>query len=210
MPTAGTTRGTLVAAGVLVVAAATGCNETVRADRDALPADLAVAVEGIGLQPEGGVPAEIRVTVRNQSGQTVAFVVPRPLVALEPEAKTPADEPVPLPLLALVLEDADGHDESPVWTDPKARVWPKARRVALGPGGGWSASYPIQEFYFWGPCGPDAGGGFARYFWRGERPVALRAVLVFGDSVAVRSPPMRLTCRFEDWLFRERHDALKG
>ena len=74
------------------------------------------------------------------------------------------------------------------------------------PGGEWSATYAIDDFYFRGPCGPDTGGGFAKYFWRGEREVALAAVVMPEKASVLRSKPIRLQCTFEDWLFRRKHD----
>jgi len=182
-------------------ALATGCEEVAKARRAAAPADLAVVLEAIGLQPEGGLPAQVRVTVRNRAAERVAFTLPRPLVALDgPSGR----EEMPLPVLALVLEDAQGHGEMPVCTEPKAKAWPKPKTAALEPGGEWSATYAIEQFYFWGPCGPDTGGSFAKYFWRGQTEVRMAAALVFGEGHLVRSDPVVLRCAFEDWLFRKK------
>ncbi|HUU11529.1 MAG TPA: hypothetical protein VM431_13460 [Phycisphaerae bacterium] len=182
-----------------MVLAAAGCAAMPKADRDATPVDLAVAAETIGEQPEGGLPAQVRVTVRNRSEAVVALTLPRPLAALvEPAAR---DE-LPLPLLVLVLADAEGHDEMPIYSDPRAKRWAKARVVALAPGQEWSATYAIEDFYFWGPSGPDTGGSFAKYFWRGDREITMRAALFYGEGKAVRSAPVTVRCKFEDWLFR--------
>jgi len=200
MVTAGTMRRACCAVSVLVLLA-TGCEEPLKADRDARVADLDLGIEGIALQPEGGVPAEVRVTVRNRSQALVAFTLPRPLSGEETEGP---DE-LPLPCLLLHLEDAEGHDEMPIYTDPRATRRPKARGIVLGPGQEWSATYAIDDFYFWGPCGPDAGGSFAKYFWRGERKVSLTAVVMLSQACTLRSKPIRLHCTFEDWLFRKKH-----
>ena len=191
------------AIGILVasVLAAAGCGEALKADRDVAPADLALALEAVGLQPEGGLPAKVRLTVRNRSAATVVFTLPRPLVT--EEAGKGRDEP-PLPLMLLALRDAQGHDEMPVYTDIRARRWPQARKVAIGPGREWSGEYPIEAFYFWGPCGPDTGGSFGKYFWRGQTEVRVSAVLMLGKDRTVESEPIVLRCTFEDWLFREK------
>jgi len=194
-------RDALYAASVLAWLLAVGCAEPLKADRDARVADLDLGVEGIGLQPEGGLPAEVRVTVRNRSPAAVAFVLPRPL----PGQETDGPNELPLPCLFLHLEDSEGHDEMPVHTDPRATRRPRARRIVLGPGEAWSGTYAIETFYLWGPCGPDAGGSFAKYFWRGEREVSLTAVILFAEEKMLRSKPMRLCCKFEDWLFGEKH-----
>ena len=148
----------LCAVSMLALLLAAGCKGPLKADRDAGIADLDLTVEGVGLQPEGGVPAKVRVTVRNRSRALVAFTLPRPLVG---EEKAEGRDELPLPGLFLHLEDTDGHDEMPIYTDPRATRRPKAQRIVLGPGEEWSATYAIEVFYFWGPCGPDTGGNFA-------------------------------------------------
>ena len=187
----------LLAAGAL---AAGGCEETVRADRDAVPDDLALALETVGTQPEGGLPAEVRVTVTNRSRATVAFTRPRPMV---PAGAAEGHEGLPLPCLVLAMEDADGRDEMPVYTDTGADRWPPVKQVALGPGEAWTGAYPIDAFYLWGPTGPDARGSVAKYFWRGDRPIRMRARLVLAGGRAVESQPVLLRCTCEEWLFQE-------
>ena len=187
-----------------VLLAAGGCEETVRADREAAADDLALAIEAVGTQPEGGLPAEVRLTVTNRSAEVLALTRPRPMV---PATAAQGHAGLPLPCLVLALENADGRDEMPVYTDPDARGWPAAKQVAVGPGEAWTATYPIEAFYFWGPTGPDARGSFAKYFWRGDRPVRMRARLVLAEGRAVESDPVALRCKWEDWLFREDHDG---
>lgn len=196
-------RRVLSAVSVLALLLAAGCKGTLKADRDARVADLGLTVEGIGLQPEGGLPAKVRVSVRNRSRALVAFTLPRPLVG---EEEAEGHDELPLPCLFLHLEDAQGHDEMPIYTHPRATRWLKVQRIVLGPGQEWANTYAIEEFYFWGPCGPDAGGNFAKYFWRGGQEISLAAVIMFGKVKTLRSKPMTLQCKFEDWLFRKKHD----
>jgi hypothetical protein len=186
------------------VFAAGGCEEAVRADREAVADDLALALEAVGTQPEGGLPAEVRLTVTNRSAAVVAFMLPRPMV---PADAAGAHEGLPLPCLVLALEDAAGHDEMPLYTDADARRWPKAKQVALDPGEAWTGTYPIEAFTLWGPTGPDARGTFAKYFWRGEQAVRMRARLVMAEGRAVESDPVTVRCKFEEWLFRDDHDG---
>ena len=189
----------LLAAPLLV---AMGCAPTERAERAAEVADLACTVEPIGVQPEGGLPRSLRLTVRNKSPGAVAFTLPRPLVG---EVKpAPSGEEAPFPLLALFMKDVAGNEESPVYTDPRARSWPKVKREALLAGGTWSAEYRLSAFYFWGPCGPDTGGNFTKYFWRGEKTISLAAALVFDGGKRLESNTITLHCNFEDWLFRKK------
>jgi len=191
-----------LAAAVLWAAGAAGCREALRADRPAEVTDLECAVESVGLQPAGGLPDRVRVTVTNRSSAAVALTLPRPLV---PEAKAPGGgDDLPLPLLTLVLRDAQGHEESPVYTDVRARKWPAAKTTVLAPGGTWSTEYALTGFYFWGPSGPDAGGDFTRYFWRGSREVVLAAALVFAEGRRLESRPVTVRCSAEDWLFQKK------
>ncbi|MFO8013794.1 MAG: hypothetical protein R6X20_10875, partial [Phycisphaerae bacterium] len=106
----------LLLAGAMVAAA--GCEEAVRADRDAVADDLVLALEAAGTQPEGGLPAEVRLTVTNRSPAVVAFTLPRPMV---PADAAGAHEGLPLPCLVLALEDAAGHDEMPLYTGGRQR-----------------------------------------------------------------------------------------
>jgi hypothetical protein len=193
---------TVLIAGAMVAAA--GCEEAVRADRDAVADDLVLALEAVGTQPEGGLPAEVRLTVTNRSAAVVAFTLPRPLV---PRDAAEGHEDLPLPCLVLALEDAAGHDEMPLYTDADARRWPKAKQVALDPGEAWTGTYPIEAFVFYGPSGPDGRGTFAKYFWRGEQAVRMRARLVMAEGRAVESDPVTLRCKYEEWLFRDDHDG---
>jgi hypothetical protein len=188
----------LVAAAALCVA---GCGPAVKAERAAAPEDLQCAIEAVGLQPEGGMPESLRLTVVNRSGQAIDFMPPRPLAILSGEP--PPGEEMPFPVLGLFMKDAAGHEESPVYTSPRAKSWPKPKTEALAPGGKWSAEYPLAQFYFWGPCGPDTGGPFIKYFWRGEEAVSLSAALIFGKDRMVRSPPITVRCKHEPWLFKK-------
>jgi len=191
--------GVALAALVLVVA---GCAEGRRAGRAATPADLALAVEPVNLPAEGGLPAALCLSVRNRSGDTVGFTVPRPVTPLAPRPPGAAD--LPFPILALFLRDAAGHEESPLYADRYAKAWPKAVTVALGPGEAWSAEYRLTDFYLWGTTGPDVMGDFTRYFARGPTDLALAAGLVFGQGNVLRSDPVPVRCAFEGWLFKQK------
>lgn len=173
-----------------------------KAERAATTADLACSIEPVGTQPEGGLPAGLRLTIRNTATAAVALVLPRPLVA--DVTPPPGGDELPLPIMALVMKDAAGHEESPAYTNVRARSWPKAGQTALAPGGTWSAEYPLTDFYFWGPCGPDTGGSFTKYFWRGDKELTLALVLVFDGGRRLESAPIRIRCNFEDWLFAKK------
>ena len=187
----------LAAAAALWVA---GCGPTVKAERAAAPEDLQCAIEAVGLQPEGGMPESLRLTITNKSAQAVDFTLPRPLIA---EWEPPPGGEIPFPILGLLLKDAAGHEESPVYTDPRGKSWPKAKAEPIAPGGKWTAEYPLAGFYFWGVMGPDTGGPFIKYFWRGDAEVSLSAVLIFGKDRMVRSPPITVRCKHEPWLFKK-------
>jgi hypothetical protein len=196
-------RNGLALAAVAAVLAAVGCAGGRRADRAATPADLVLDIQPVGLPPaEGGLPAALRLSARNRSGDTVGFAVPRPVTPLAPKPPGAAD--LPLPILALFLRDAAGHEESPLWADRYAKTWPKAVTVALGPGETWSAEYRLTDFYFWGTTGPDVMGDFTRYFGRGPTDLALAAGLVFGQGQTLRSDAVSVRCAFEGWLFRRK------
>lgn len=195
-------RGGLALAALAAALVAAGCAEGRRADRAATPADLVLAIEPVGLPADGGLPATLTVSVRNRSGDTVGFTVPRPVTPLAPKPPGAAD--LPLPILALFLRDAAGHEESPLYADRYAKTWPKAATVVLGPGEAWSAEYRLADFYLWGTTGPDVMGDFTRYFTRGPTDLALAAGLVFGQGNVLRSDPVSVRCAFEGWLLKRK------
>ena len=178
-----------------------GCAAT--AGRDAEPQDLTCAIERVGADGPG-LPERVRVTIRNSGAEPVRLTLPRPL----PGEDESGD--VLFPLLGLFLRDAQGHEEVPVYADVRARRSEAPRSVTLAPDGAWSREYALASFYFWGPCGPDTGGGFTRYFEPGETELKLTAGVVFGfkeDAIAekaiVESEPIVVRCAFEDWLFKK-------
>jgi len=187
----------------LALAGAAGCAQESLATRGrpAAAADLECSVEGLGLQPEGGLPAQLKLSVRNKSADAVAFTLPRPLI----DEQTVWQVKDPLVLLAVSLKDKAGHEEAAVYSHPKDKAPARAQAAVIPAGGTWTGTYPLSEFYFWGPCGPDTGGAFTRYFWRGEAELALRAALVFEKEKAhVESPPISIRCKFEEWLFQKK------
>jgi hypothetical protein len=184
------------------IAWAVGCAPAHKGERAAEVGDLACTIEPAGVQPEGGLPRGLRLTIRNKSPGAVAFTLPRPMVGQVKPA--PSGEETPFPLLALFMKDVAGNEESPLYSDPRARSWPKVKRAVLLAGGTWSAVYPLSDFYLWGPCGPDTGGNFTKYFWRGEKAVSLAAALVFEGGKRLESDAITLHCNFEDWLFRKK------
>jgi hypothetical protein len=185
----------------LVVLAVSGC---VTARRDAGPQDLACAIERVGADGPG-LPGRVRVTIRNSSAEPVRLTLPRPL----PGEDESGD--VPFPLLGLFLRDAQGHEEAPVYADVRARRSEAPRSVTLAPGGAWSREYALASFYFWGPCGPDTGGNFTRYFEPGETELKLTAAVLFdfekdarAEKAIIESEPITVRCTFEDWLFKKK------
>jgi hypothetical protein len=117
---------------------------------------------------------------------------------------------VPFPLLGFFLRDAQGHEEAPVYADVRARRASAPKYVTLAPGEVWSGPYALASFYFWGPCGPDTGGDFTRYFEPGETELKLTAAVLFdfekdarAEKAIVGSEPIVVRCAFEDWLFKK-------
>ena len=188
--------------GVLVTTAwaVSGC---VAARRDAGPTDVVCAVQRVGAETPG-LPERIRVTIRSTSDEPVRLTLPRPLVMRESEC-------IPFPMLALFLRDAEGNEEAAVYVDIEARRLAKPETVVLAPGKAWSRDYALRNFYFWGPCGPDTGGDFTRYFKPGETELRLTAAVIFrfhedarAEQAVVESEPIAVRCAFEDWLFPKR------
>ncbi|MCX5683375.1 MAG: hypothetical protein NT049_06800 [Planctomycetota bacterium] len=165
-------------------------------------ADLECTVEGVGLQSDGGLPAQLKVTVRNKSSEAVVFTLPRPLIGED----TIWQVKDPLVLLGVWLKDKAGHEESAVYSHPKDKTPAKAEVAVLAPGGTWTRTYSLTDFFFWGPCGPDTGGAFTKYFWRGDKELTFWAALVFEkDKARIESAPISIRCTFEDWLFKKMH-----
>ena len=184
----------------LALASSAGCaQESLAArGRPAAAADLECSVEGLGLQSEGGLPAQLKLSVRNKSADAIAFTLPRPVVYGDAfwQAKDP------LVLLMVELGAKTGHLRTAIYTHPGDKGPAKAEAVVIAPGGTWTGTYPLSEFYFWGPCGPDGGGAFTKYFRRGDKKIGLRAVLAFEkDKARVESLLIWVRCSFEDWLF---------
>ena len=187
----------------LMLAAAAGCaqSQVAARGRPATAADLECSIEAVGLQPDGGLPAQLKLSVRNKSSEAVAFTLPRPLIGED----TIWQVKEPLVLLMAGLTDKAGHEEAAVYAHPKDKAPARAEVAALLPGGTWTGTYALAEFYFWGPCGPDTGGAFTQYFWRGDKDLAIRAALIFEkDKTRVESPPIPIRCSFEDWLFKKK------
>ena len=181
------------------VCAAAGCAP--EAARPAAPPDLELAIQAIGLQPEGGMPERLRLTVTSRAPVAVGFVLPRPLPGRENAG--PSGAVVPMPLLGLTVS-AGGGEESALYTDPAARALARPETVVLAPGASWSREYPLADFYLWGPTGPDATGNFTKYFWRGDQEVHLAAWLLGQGEGQVRSPAVGLRAQYEEWLLRKR------
>jgi len=186
-----------------LVMAVVGCGQDHVANRGrpASAADLECTVEGVGLQAEGGLPSQLKLTLRNKAAEAVALTLPRPLI----DEQTFWQVKDPLVLLMVGLKDKAGHEEAAVYSHPKDKAPAKAEVAVIPPGGTWTGMYALAEFYFWGPCGPDTGGAFTKYFWRGDKELTLWAALMFGDDKArVESAPVSIRCSFEDWLFQKK------
>ena len=195
-------RGVFVLA-ALVLAAAAGCaqNQVAARGRPATAADLECSIEAVGLQPDGGLPAQLKLTLRNKAAEAVALTLPRSLI----DEQTFWQVKDPLVLLMVGLKDKAGHEETAVYSHPKDKAPAKAEVAVIPPGGTWTGMYALAEFYFWGPCGPDTGGAFTKYFWRGDKDLTLRAALMFEkDKARVESSPVSIRCSFEDWLFQKK------
>jgi hypothetical protein len=187
---------------MLALVGAMGCaqGQVAARGKPAAAADLECTVEGVGLLPDGGLPAQLKLTVRNKSSEAVAFTLPRPLIGED----TIWQVKDPLILLVADMKDKAGHGETAVYSHPKDKAPAKAETAALAPGGTWTGTYALAEFYFWGPCGPDTGGAFTKYFWRGDKELTLWAALIFEkDKARIESAPIAVRCSFEDWLFKK-------
>ena len=179
-----------------------------RAGRPAEAANLAVTVEGMGTQPQGGLPDRVRIVVRNASVESLLF--PRPRAMIDEQTVTHAKGP--LVALCLLLRDKEGHEEVPVYTHPEAKAPAEPTMVRLPPGGTWSGEYSLREFYFWGPCGPDTGGAFTQYFRKGDEEVALTAALLWlpggEDTARAESNSIGLHLWHKEWLFKKQAEPL--
>ena len=194
----------------LIAVAALAVSGCAAAHRDAGPQDLACAIERVGAEVPG-LPAQVRITVRNTSAEAVSFTLPRPLI----DEQTLSQAEGMLVMLGLVLADKQGHEEVAAYTHPRDESPQKPKTVVLAPQDAWSAAYPLNEFYFWGPCGPDTGGDFTRYFSPGGIELSLRAILIFNKCDSAEGPreigrleskAMTVRCdfeAFEDGLFKK-------
>ena len=161
----------------LALVGAMGCSQgqTAARGKPAVAADLECTVEGVGLQSDGGLPAQLKLTVRNKSSEAMAFTLPRPLIGEDTISMVKG----PMVLLAVGLKDKAGHEEAAVYSHPKDRTPVKAEVAVLAPGGTWTGTFALAEFFFWSPSGPDTGGAFTKYFWRGDKELTLWAALIF-------------------------------
>jgi hypothetical protein len=192
----------------LLAAAAAGAGCT--AGRDAGPNDLVCTVEPLGADGPG-LPTQVRITVRNKAAEAINFTLPRPLI----DEQTLCQAEGMLVMLGLVLADKQGHEEVAVYAHPRDESPQKPQTVVLAPQDAWSAAYTLNEFYFWGPCGPDTGGDFTRYFSPGGSELSLRAILIFNKCDSAEGPHeigrleskvMTVRCdfeAFEDGLFKK-------
>lgn len=181
---------------------ATGCSLTARPEVMGEYRDLVVTVEGIGGQPQGGLPDRLRLVVRNPSVRRVSFTIPRPLI----DEQTLNSAEGEFVTFVIQLVDQAGHEEDAAFTTPSARSPAKPQVVVLSPKNTWTAEYPLAQFHFWGPCGPDTGGPIIRYFHAGDASITLRAVLTWQrEDARIESNQISLRVRHEGWLFQRSH-----
>jgi hypothetical protein len=182
---------------------ATGCSSLSRPDRAAEATNLDVTIQGIGVQPRGGLPDHVRLTVKNTFTGPLLFTLPRPLV----DEQTVNRSIGPLVLLGLLLKDSAAHEEIAIYARPEAKPQVEPTTVTLGAGGTWVAEYPLTDFYFWGPCGPDTGGSFTRYFSKGDKAVELKAILIWEKTdCRIESKAIGLHVEHEKWLLTNKRD----
>ena len=190
----------------LLAAAAAGAGCT--AGREAGPRDLVCTIEPLGANGLA-LPTQVRITVRNKAAEAVRFTLPRPLI----DEDTLCQAEGMMVVVGLVLADQQEHEVEAVYTHPRDESPQKPKTVVLAPQDAWSAAYPLNEFYFWGPCGPDTGGDFTRYFSPGGSELSLRAILVYFDKRdsaegpyeigQLESQAAKVRCAFEDWLLKK-------
>jgi hypothetical protein len=175
-----------------------GCGPRAEAPA-ATAADLELQIQPADTPPEGGLPRRFSLTVVNKSARAVTFSLPRFILS---QNDTQESQP-PYIILGLSLTNTEGRRVEVIYTHPDESAYPKPQTVVLAPGGAWSSEYPVDEFYFWGPCGPATEVYITKVFRAGNRSVQMRAVLQqanFADfHVESESCPVQVS--HEAWIF---------
>lgn len=146
-----------------------------------------------------GVPTHIRVTYFNQCKKHLTIPIPAPLCG---EGDTP-----PASFIGIRLTNPTNAEEEFVFVLPDAKDNPATKTARLKPGEGCGVTYNLDEFYRYGPCGPDRWGSFVKYFDRGETAIVLRAIWIpdvkQGETNIVESNSQTFTGSHQKWLFKK-------
>jgi hypothetical protein len=130
----------------------------------------------------------------------VTLTLPRPLMDWTTFAKMKGTPTA----LVLILKNAAGSEEVPVYVHPLDKAPAEPREVKLAPGAVVTTDYPLKEFYFWGPCGPATASDFTQAFRPGDTELEMQAVVWIPTAGQhLPSNAIKVRCKCESFLFRQ-------
>jgi hypothetical protein len=148
---------------------------------------------------DSAIPTRIQVTFSNLSNARVKVALPGPLCG--------ESETQPVSFIGIILKDPSGRKEEFTFVHPDARSPRKTRVSSLKPAGSVAVNYALDDFYRWGPCGPDRWGNFVKYFQTGATRITMQAVWLTGseegESTVIKSNLQSFTASHPDWLFKD-------
>lgn len=188
----------IIALVILGTVMLTGCTAGPRAvsplDGKTAACSLAVVASN-----EHAIPTSIQVTFRNISHTPINVTMPGPLCG---ESDTQ-----PVSLIGIILQDPGGRKEEFTFVHPDAGSPPKTRVSSLKPGGSVIVNYDLDDFYRWGPCGPDRWGNFVKYFQNGTTRITMQAMWrtgsESGEPFVIKSNLQSFAASHPDWLFKD-------
>jgi hypothetical protein len=74
------------------------------------------------------------------------------------------------------LTDPGGQQERFLYVFPDAKRPPQPMTAILKPGLTMEMNYDLNDFYRWGPCGPDRWGSFVKYLQPGKSPITMQMI----------------------------------